>query len=139
MHREGGRVGGVCKLTISGAHKQLEGAKDGAVEGPAQERDRAGAGPLHGEAQPIVFVLHMPFRGKHEPCNSMYDNLLVMLVATMNMPCFLANMLHNQATHYVLQNNSVQCAIASSCLMTWLIRMDQGYHILSAGDNGHCT
>lgn len=56
------------KFTISGAHKQLEGAKDGAVEGPAQEGHRASTGPLHGEAQPIVLVLHMPVqKGKHEP------------------------------------------------------------------------
>lgn len=61
MHKEGGRLGEVRKLTISGAYKQLEGAKDGAVEGPAQKRDRAGAWPLHGEAQPIVFVLHVQF------------------------------------------------------------------------------
>ena len=45
------------QCTISGAHKELEGTEDGAVEGPAQEGDRAGAGPLHGKAQPIVLVL----------------------------------------------------------------------------------
>ena len=45
-------------LTISGPHKQLEGAQDGAVEGPAHEGNRAGTGPLHGEAQPVVLVLN---------------------------------------------------------------------------------
>ena len=44
-------------LTISGAHKDLQGADDGAVEGPAQEGDGAGARPLQREAQPIVLVL----------------------------------------------------------------------------------
>lgn len=46
-------------LTISGAHKDLEGAEDGAVEGPAQEGDGAGARPLQREAQPIVLVLQI--------------------------------------------------------------------------------
>lgn len=45
-------------LTICGAHKELEGAQDGAVERPAQEGDGAGARPLHCEAQAIVLVLH---------------------------------------------------------------------------------
>ena len=58
------------KFTISGAHKQLEGAKDGAIEGPAQEGHRAGTRPLHGEAQSIVLVLHMPLQGKDEPNDS---------------------------------------------------------------------
>lgn len=45
-------------LTISGAHKHLEGVDDGAVEGPAEEGAGAAAGPFHGEAQPVVLVLH---------------------------------------------------------------------------------
>ena len=54
------RVG--LQLTISGAHKHLQGTQDGAVEGPAQEGDGAGAGPLQGEAQPIVLVLQQDTR-----------------------------------------------------------------------------
>ena len=44
-------------LTVSGAHKHLEGVDDGAVEGPAQEGAGTASGPFHGEAQPIVLVL----------------------------------------------------------------------------------
>ncbi len=45
-------------LTVSRAHKHLERVDDGAVEGPAEEGAGAAPGPLHGEAQPIVLVLH---------------------------------------------------------------------------------
>lgn len=45
-------------LTISRAHKHLERVDDGAVEGPAEEWAGAAPRPLHGEAQPIVLVLH---------------------------------------------------------------------------------
>ena len=45
--------------TISGAHIDLQGIDDGAVEGPAQEGARASTGSLHSEAQSIVLVLHM--------------------------------------------------------------------------------
>lgn len=49
----------VAVLTISGAHIDLEGVDDGAVEGPAQEGAGAGTGSLHCEPQSIVLVLHM--------------------------------------------------------------------------------
>ena len=44
--------------TVSGANEHLEGIDDGAVERPDQQGTGAGPRPLHGEAQPIVLVLH---------------------------------------------------------------------------------